>query len=543
MGDPTHIIELIDQILEETDGQPYLQDKIFDLRDALLQTQQIAQQYAQKVKTLEDTIETLQAPAHRIGTIVGQGLNDLYRVVTSGTEYQAAVSPEVLEEGPLKIGDQVALNEGFVAIAKLPLPDQGPVMRITTRLMNGQWMVGSGGGTNTTPSGETMVFLHPDIDPGSLKEGEEVILDPCQKVIIRTLPKREAKRVVDDDFIETGWNQVGGQEKVIEEVRKVIEYPILHGEIMKTMEFQLPKGFLFYGPPGCGKTLIGKAILSDLIKKLSEEEGKELRGRFIHVKGPEILNMWLGESERKVREIFQKAREYKENNQVPFIFIDEAESVLGTRGGWRGNNISNTLVPMFCAEMDGIQSLRDTVVILATNRPDLIDPAVLRPGRIDKKIKVSRPNREDCAAILKVYLKENLPMELSPVSKMLDPVLEKLFDKSRDQHLLNLTLRSGEMQKLYWKDFVSGAILESVARRAKERAIERAIKGEDLSIKVDDLLKALENEFSENTVLPADSNMDDWLQLLDHDPRNVVRVRKANQSDHATTQTISRSII
>ncbi len=539
MGDQSHIIELIDQILEETADKPNLQEKIFDLRDALFQAQQSSQQYALKIKTLEETVSKLKSPAHRIGTVLGEGEGDLYRLVVGGTEYQAAISPEILEQGSLQPGDQVALNEGFVAITRLPQPSQGPIARITTRLTDGQWLV-----TGQTANSETLALSHPEIEAESLKVGDEVILDPNQRVILARLPKRKSGVVVEDDLEQIDWSNVGGQKKVIEEVRKVIEYPILHKEILDTMEYQLPKGFLFYGPPGCGKTLIGRAILSDVIQQLKEKESnQEIEGRFIHVKGPEVLNMWLGESERKVREIFKKARDYKEKGQVPFIFIDEAESILGTRQAIRGNNISNTLVPMFCAEMDGIQSLRDAVVILATNRPDLIDPAILRPGRIDRKIKVGRPNREDCNAILKVYLKPNLPREHDDLDTMTQPFLNALFKKSSRQEVLVLTLRSGTLKKLYWKDFISGAIIEGIVKRVKEKAIERAIEGEELKIMSKDLTACLEAEFKDGNLLPSESNLEDWLQLLDLDPHQVVRVRRPNESDQAAAETLNRSII
>jgi len=539
MGDQPHIIELIDQLLGETADNPKLQEKIFDLRDALFQAQQVSQQYALKIKNLEETVAKLKSPAHRIGTVLGLGKGGLYRLVVGGTEYQAAVSPEILEEETLQPGDQVALNEGFVAIAKLPKPEQGPIARITTRLTDGQWLI-----TGQAANSETLASNHPDLETETLKVGDEVILDPNQRVILARLPKRTSGVVIEDDLAQIDWSKVGGQSKVIEEVRKVIEYPILHKDILKTMEYQLPKGFLFYGPPGCGKTLIGRAILSDIIRQLKEKESnQDLEGRFIHVKGPEILNMWLGESERKVREIFKKARDYKEKGQVPFIFIDEAESILGTRQAMRGNNISNTLVPMFCAEMDGIQSLREAVVILATNRPDLIDPAILRPGRIDRKIKVGRPNREDCNAILKVYLKPNLPREHENLDQMTQPFLDALFKKSPRQEVLVLTLRTGKLKKLYWKDFISGAIIEGIVKRTKEKAIERAIDGKELKILSKDLTECLETEFTDGNLLPAESNLEDWLRLLDLDPRDVVRVRRPNQSDQAAAETLNRSII
>ena len=539
MGDQPHIIELIDQLLGETADNPKLQEKIFDLRDALFQAQQVSQQYALKIKNLEETVAKLKSPAHRIGTVLGLGKGGLYRLVVGGTEYQAAVSPEILEEETLQPGDQVALNEGFVVIAKLPKPEQGPIARITTRLTDGQWLI-----TGQAANSETLASNHPDLETEILKVGDEVILDPNQRVILARLPKRTPGVVIEDDLAQIDWSKVGGQSKVIEEVRKVIEYPILHKDILKTMEYQLPKGFLFYGPPGCGKTLIGRAILSDIIRQLKEKESnQDLEGRFIHVKGPEILNMWLGESERKVREIFKKARDYKEKGQVPFIFIDEAESILGTRQAMRGNNISNTLVPMFCAEMDGIQSLRDAVVILATNRPDLIDPAILRPGRIDRKIKVGRPNREDCNAILKVYLKPNLPREYENLDQMTQPFLDALFKKNPRQEVLVLTLRTGKLKKLYWKDFISGAIIEGIVKRTKEKAIERAIDGKELKILSKDLTECLETEFTDGNLLPAESNLEDWLQLLDLDQRDVVRVRRPNQSDQAAAETLNRSII
>ena len=538
MGDRTHIVELIDQVLDETQDRPQLQEKVLDLRDALFQAQQSAQQYALKIKTLEEAIEKLKSPAHRIGTILGQGEEGLVRLVSGGTEYQAAVVPELVENEGLKTGDQVALNEGFVVVARLLLPNQGPLAKISGKLAGGQWLVQAATGIT-----EPIILACDGMDNTSMKEGEEYFLDTSQRVILGKLPLREPRTLIEDDYEQVEWSQVGGQEKVKEEVRKVLEYPLLHQEILDQMEYQVPKGFLFYGPPGCGKTLIGKAILTEVIRKLSEQEESELQGRFIYVKGPEILNMWLGESERKIREIFKKARDYKEKGQIPFIFIDEAESILGTRQAWRGSNINNTVVPMFCAEMDGIQSLRDTVVILATNRPDLIDPAIIRPGRIDRKIKVSRPNREECKAILRVYLKEGLPREHEDFDAMAEPFLDRLFSRNSSQEVLVLTLRSGGNRKMYWKDFISGAAIEGIMKRAKERAIERAIQGEILRLTVDDLVVSLETEFQEGSLLPAESHLEDWLQLLDMESKNVVRVRRPDESDKATENTMRRSII
>jgi proteasome-associated ATPase len=536
MGDSTHIFELVERILEETEDHPELQAKVFDLRDALLHSQQENQRLALKIKTLEEIVEKLKSPAHRIGVVLGQGEGELIRLSVGGQEYQAAVSPDI--EKALKVGDLVALNEGFAIISKLTLPEQGPIAKLASKLENGQWLISSGTGTT-----ETMVYIREDVENDSFKEGDEVYLDPSQKVIIGKLPKRESAKLVEDDFKPVDWSRVGGQEKAVKEVRKVIEYPIMHADIIEKMEYELPKGFLFYGPPGCGKTLVGKAILTEIVSKLEGDAKNKTQGRFIHVKGPEILNMWLGESERKVREIFQKAREYRADGQLPFIFIDEAESVLGTRQATRGNNISNTLVPMFCAEMDGVQSLRDAVVILATNRPDLIDPAILRPGRIDRKIKVSRPDLQGCEDILKIYLTEKLPLEKSSIEETIRPGLDMLFAKEYKQNVLTLSMKNGDMKKLYWHDFISGAILENVVKRAKESAIERAITGEELKIKPEDLTFAIEKEFDEGSIFPADHNMEDWLQLLDFDSQNIARIRRPKESDEATDRTLTRSMI
>ena len=536
MGDPSHITELIEEILEETEEFQGLQSKILDLRDGLLHAQQETQQYALKLKVQEEVIQKLKSPAHRIGTVLGPGIDDLKRISIGTQEFQAAVSPEITE--PLQPGDQVALNEAYVAICKLPRPENGSIARISTRLADGQWLVHLASG-----NAETMVSLREGLEKEEFKEGDEVILDPSQKIVLNGLPKRKAAKPIEDDFQKVSWSQVGGQKKIIDEVRKVIEYPILHAEIIDQMEYQLPKGFLFYGPPGCGKTLVGRAILTDVVKQLKEKEHKNIQGRFIHIKGPEILNMWLGESERKVREIFKKAREYREKDQMPFIFIDEAESILGTRQAWRTNNITNTLVPMFCAEMDGLQSLQQTVVILATNRPDMIDPAILRPGRIDRKIKVGRPNREGCAEILKIYLQDKLPRELDNMDEMIRPFLDNLFAKKKDQEVLVMTLKNGDIKRLYWKNFISGAIIEGVIKRAKEMAIERAIKGGKLFIKASDLTTGLNDEFTESGLLPSESNLEDWLQLLDIDPHKVARVRRPKDADTAVTDTLNRSMI
>src|SRR5205807_392808 len=289
-----------------------------------------------------------------------------------------------------------------------------------------------------------------------------------------------------DSVPELPWERVGGQRDALAAIRDAIELPLVHPELFARFHHATPRGFLLYGPPGCGKTLIGKATAYNLTQQLREKAAeKEVREYFMHVKGPEILNMWVGESERMVREIFATAREKRREGFMPFLFIDEAESILGTRRASRYSNILSTLVPMFCSEMDGIDSLNDVVIILASNRADLIDPAILRPGRIDRKIKVNRPNRAGARDIYRIYLTDNLPYdgvlakEAENVGAAIDKLVERFVDwqfARRDENkFLEVTLRSGRKEILYRSDLISGAIIASIVERAKALAIKRAI--------------------------------------------------------------------
>src|SRR5204863_6497551 len=278
-----------------------------------------------------------------------------------------------------------------------------------------------------------------------------------------------------DNVPELPWEKVGGQEAALQAIKDAIELPLLHAGLFQKFQHATPKGFLLYGPPGCGKTLIGKATAYNLTKQLGEKTGAEMQEYFMHVKGPEILNMWVGESERMVREIFATAREKRRDGFMPFLFIDEAESILGTRRASRYSNILSTLVPMFCSEMDGIDSLNDVVIILASNRADLIDPAILRPGRIDRKIKVNRPDKGAAHEIYKIYLTDTLPLADSR-DKLTEAVVEAHYAKSDENRFLDITFRSGRHDYLYRGDLASGAIIAAVVERAKELAIKRSIE-------------------------------------------------------------------
>src|SRR5262245_13486624 len=548
----TDPLELIEQCLASfPDGDPR-QRILYKLRHAVILGQAAQQQREVEFKKVADVIAKLTAPANRVGTLLEVPGEGLARILVGGAEYYASVDPRV-QAAELKIGAQILVNEAYAVIKILGYDRNGPVLKVAEALADGRLRF-------EQEMGRQVLILQraSDLIGVDLKAGDEVRIDPSLHVAIEKLEDRKATSHLLDEVPTVTWEQIGGQAEAIAAIKKAIEYPLLHAETFQRFKFTQPKGFLLHGPPGCGKTLIGQAAaasLAKLVKESSQDvlavEGERppvTRGAFLHVKGPEILNMWLGESERMVRDLFAQARARRKDGALPFIFIDEAESILGTRRAMRSFNISNTLVPMFCSEMDGIESLRDVVIILASNRPDLIDPAVLRPGRIDRKIKVNRPNREAATEILKVYLTDELPLDPSLLSEfrgdqkqamasLAQEVIDRIFRKIDENRLLSIRLRSGQQKVLYRGDLVSGAILASIVQRAKEKAIDRVIAagGTDQSgMNLDDLLNSVQAEFREGEMLPPDDAAEEWLKLLDHHPEQVVGVssfRRGRQSE------------
>ncbi|MEK9142750.1 MAG: AAA family ATPase, partial [Nitrospirota bacterium] len=435
------------------------------------------QQRELEFKKVGEVVAKLTAPANRIGTLLDVPGEGLARIVVGGAEYYANVDPRV-SDVDLKIGTQILVNEAYAVIKTLGYDRNGPILKLTEAMPDGRLRFEQEMGRQSLILPRSTDLVGVDLNPG-----DEVRIDPGHRVAIEKLVDRKASRHVLDETPKVTWEQIGGQHEAIAAIRKAIEYPLLHAETFERFKFSQPKGFLLYGPPGCGKTLIGQAAAGSLAKLVSESKPEQApdrdkrppvtSGAFLHVKGPEILNMWLGESERMVRDLFEQARARRKDGALPFIFIDEAESILGTRRAMRSFNISNTLVPMFCSEMDGIESLRDVVIILASNRPDLIDPAVLRPGRIDRKIKVGRPNKDAAAEILKVYMTAELPLDpvlveeqgggqSQAVASLVQDIIESIFRRTEDNRLLSIKLRSGQTKVLYRGDLVSGAILASI---------------------------------------------------------------------------------
>ncbi|HWH72033.1 MAG TPA: AAA family ATPase [Candidatus Sulfotelmatobacter sp.] len=489
------------------------------LRQRLVEMEELQEQAQIALEKLNEAVEKLRAPALRLGTLLQRLANGRALVCVNGTDFVCNLDPAVSEDA-LETGTRVLLNEAFAVTDAFGFDRNGPVVRITELLSDGRLRVG-----NETGISDAVVARSSLLMKEKLKTGVDVRLDSQQRVAVEIIgtTKRQDRTFTQVEPIP--WSAIGGQQEAVEGIRDCIELPFLHARLFRRFQHPVPKGFLLYGPPGCGKTLLGKAAAHNLRLQIRHETGEDRPEFFLSVKGPEILNMWLGESERQVRDLFAQCREKAAEGQLAFLFIDEAESILGTRHAHRvGSNILSTLVPMFCTEMDGLEPLQNVVVILASNRADLIDPAILRPGRIDRKIRVRRPNKAAAQEIYRIYLTEELPLA-TPRETLVEAIVEAHYAQSEENRFLDVTFRSGRHDYLYRGDLASGAIIAAIVERAKELAIKRSIEARAESpITFEDLFIALTKEYQENELFPPSDITEDWLKLTDFDPGNVVRL-------------------
>src|SRR5881628_2568407 len=426
---PDNFLDLFDRVIASLPSGDPVRQELLDLRPEISDREETMLEARRVIEKLEEVVKKVTSPANRIGTFLGATSKDTAHIVVGGADYYCNIDPRI-PLTKLKKGTRVLVNEAFVIVGDLGFETAGPVTKITEVIGKDRLRVGSEHGL------QSMVLQRSaDLAHSTLKSGDEVRVDSNYRMALEMLSGTKSHEHYLDTVPELPWEKVGGQEAALQAIKDAIELPLLHPDLFRKFQHATPKGFLLYGPPGCGKTLIGKATAYNLTKQLGAKTGSEMREYFMHVKGPEILNMWVGESERMVREIFATAREKRREGYLPFLFIDEAESILGTRRASRYSSILSTLVPMFCTEMDGIESLSQVVIILASNRADLIDPAILRPGRIDRKIKVNRPTREGSREIYKIYLASDLPYDPALVrdagglSEAIDALVNKIIDQ------------------------------------------------------------------------------------------------------------------
>ncbi|HXR06393.1 MAG TPA: AAA family ATPase [Candidatus Acidoferrum sp.] len=488
------------------------------LRDRVAEMEEVNDQARQAIEKLDAVVEKLRAPAYRVGTFLMSVEPDKAHVCAGGADYVCRLDPQI-PLSSLQVGQRVLLNEAFAVVQGLGFDRNGPIVRIDELLSGGRLRIGQESGLLCS-----VLLRSALLSKEKLKPGMEVRLDANQRVALEVIGASKRIERALETVTELPWAAVGGQDEAVQAIRDTIELPFLHRALFKRFEHNVPKGFLLYGPPGCGKTLLGKATAYNLRRQIREDTGVDHPEFFLHVKGPEILNMWVGESERQVRDLFAQCRERAAEGSLAFLFIDEAESILGTRRAGRYHSMLSTVVPMFCAEMDGLEPLQNVVVILASNRADLIDPAILRPGRIDRKIKVNRPDQAGAQRIYEIYLKESLPLA-EPKEALARVLAEAHYARTRENQFLEIVFRSGKRDHLYRGDLASGAVIAAIVERAKSLAIKRAIQTQaDTLLSRDDLLLALQKEYAENDLFPPTDITEDWLKLTDFDPDNVIRL-------------------
>jgi proteasome-associated ATPase len=481
----------------------------------------------EQITALKEEVDKLCAPPSTYGVYLAANEDNTVTILSQGRKVKVNLHP-ALKADALKPGQELILNEGLNVIEAAGYEIQGEVVILKEQLDAERALV------TLRADEEKVGIIAEPLRALRLKTGDHLLLDAKSGYLLEKLPKSEVEDLTLEEVPDIGYDDIGGLGEQIESIKDAVELPYLYADYYKEHKLTPPKGVLLYGPPGCGKTMIAKAVANNLAEKISEKRGEKIKGFFLNIKGPELLNKYVGETERKIREIFLKAKEKAAEDVPVIVFFDEMDALFRTRGTGISSDVETTIVPQLLAEIDGVEGLKNVIVIGASNRQDLIDPAILRPGRLDVKIKIERPDRAAAADIFAKYLTADIPFAESAtrggaaaaaIPPMIASTVEAMYSLSEENRFLEVTYANGDKEVLYFKDFSSGAMIESVVRRAKKLALKRYIGGGQKGIMLDDLLTAVREEFKENEDLPNTTNPDDWAKIAGKKGERIVYVK------------------
>jgi proteasome-associated ATPase len=535
-------VRALEERLLETKGQ---------LAQAVAQNEKLSytlREAREHIAALREEVDKLTQPPSAYGTLLGINDDGTVDVFSGGRKMRVAVHP-ALDADELVRGGEVVLNESLnVVLARNPEVN-GEVVTIKELLEgNRAIIVGRADEERVTELSEALADER-------LRSGDSVLMDARSGLLLEKLPRPEVEELVLEEVPDISYADIGGLDEQIEQIADAVELPFLHQELFAEHKLPAPKGILLYGPPGCGKTLIAKAVANSLANKVANVNGDErAKSYFLNIKGPELLNKYVGETERQIRLVFQRAREKSEEGWPVIVFFDEMDSMFRTRGTGISSDVESTIVPQLLAEIDGVESLRNVIVIGASNREDLIDPAILRPGRLDVKIKIERPNETAAAQIFARYLTADLPLAADSVRDigggdaakcvqgMIERTVDEMYRTDHDNEFLEVTYQNGDKETMYFKDFASGAMIENIVRRAKKLAIKRHLADGPKGINLADLVESIHQEYKEHEDLPNTTNPDDWAKISGKKGERIVYVRTIVNRDDGGSATGGRAI-
>ena len=496
----------------------------------------VLQEMREQLALLREEVEKLTAPPNPFGTVLRVNEDGTIDVNANGRKLRVNVEPTV-EIKALGIGQEVILNEAFNVVDVRTYERRGEVVTVKETLQDDRLIVLG------RADEERVVERAESLQGTFLRPGDHARMDPVTGLIFEKLIRPQVEELILEEIPDITYRDIGGLVEQIETIQDAIELPYLYKERFAAYNLTAPKGVLLYGPPGCGKTLIAKAVANSLAKAVAAREGSEdTRSYFLNIKGPELLNKYVGETERQIRMIFQRAKEKSDEGVPVIVFFDEMDSLFRTRGTGVSSDMESTIVPQLLSELDGVEALKNVIVIGASNREDLIDPAILRPGRLDVKIKIQRPGRDAAREIFRIYLEHGLPYDQKELKRyggdtapmidhLVDVVVDKMYEETEDNRFLEVTYANGDREVLYFKDFASGAMIENIIRRAKKDAIKREIAGDPPGLKTSDVINAVRQEFREHEDLPNTTNPDDWAKISGKKGERIVYVRTLIEGD------------